>query len=295
MALQSVWWYADQSKWCSHWYISLNFGTPVFLVKKTTDTDEEGYIVVNTSTLAVDPVIKSPGYDFKHEDPSIYDDHLDPDHFCARREWPGVSLPKRFTTTANKGLIKDLQANHDNTTLLLKSLGVDACCEFKQNQVKSVTARIGPHTNVCKFCSKKVKNHQQLKSHIRSRDCKESKYKCTICNLSFGEAYTLKRHNLIHVEGGANKFVCHHCGKRFTHQSRLNEHVRAHTAPKPACQWCTKSFANPKILKDHQRGCKQRPSNLPPVQAESYECATCGRTYKQKKDLNKHQKKKRHN
>ena len=170
----------------------LNFGTPVFVVKKTTGTDDKGYMVMNTSTLAVDPLIKSPGYVFTQEDPSIYDDHLDPDHFCARREWPEVSLPRKSTTTANKELIKDLQANHDNTTLLLKSLGVDACCELKQNQVESVIARVRPGTNVCKFCNKKVKDHQQLKTHIRSWHCKESKYRCTICNLSFGEAFTLK-------------------------------------------------------------------------------------------------------
>ena len=107
-----------------------NFGTPVFVVKKTTGTDDEGYVVMNTSTLAVDPLIKSPGYDIKQEDPSIYDDHLDPDHFCPRREWPDIPLPRKSSTPATRELIKDLQANHDSTTLLLKSLGVDACCEF---------------------------------------------------------------------------------------------------------------------------------------------------------------------
>ena len=50
-----------------------NFGTLVFIVKKTTGTGDEGYVVVNTSTLAVDPFIKSPGYDIKQEDPSVYD------------------------------------------------------------------------------------------------------------------------------------------------------------------------------------------------------------------------------
>ena len=79
----------------------------------------------------MDPLIKSPGYDFKLEDPSIYDDHLDADHFCPRREWPDIVLPRGSTTPATKELIKDLHANHDNTTLLLRSLGVDACCEFK--------------------------------------------------------------------------------------------------------------------------------------------------------------------
>ena len=213
-----------------------NFGTLVFIVKKTTGTDDEGYVVMNTSPLAVDPFIKSPGYDIKQEDPSISDDHLDPNHFCPRREWPDIPLPKRSITPATRELIKDLQANDNNTTLLLKSLGVDACSEFKQSQVESVIARVRPGTNVCKFCNKKVKDHQQLKAHIRSWHCKESKYRCTICNLSLGEAFTLKRHSLIHVEGGANKFACHYCGKGFTQQSRLNDHTRAHTAPKPACQ-----------------------------------------------------------
>ena len=72
------WWHASQ--W-SGMPVSLNgtlvgachfnFGTPVFVVKKTTDTDDEGYVVMNTSTLAVGPLIKSPGYDIKQEDPSI--------------------------------------------------------------------------------------------------------------------------------------------------------------------------------------------------------------------------------
>ena len=249
---------------------------------------------MNTSTLAVSPLVKSPGYDIKQEDPLIYDDHLDPDHFCPRREWPDIPLPTRSITPATRELIKDLQANHDNTTLLLKSLGVDACSEFKQSQVESVIARVRPGTNVCKFCSKTVKDHQQLKAHIRSWHCNQSKYRCNICNLSFREAFTLKRYNLIHVEGGANKFVCHYCGKGFTQQSRLDDHTRAHTVPNPACQWCLKPFANPKSLKDHQRGCKQRPADLPPVPAITHECTTCGRTYKQKKDLNKHQKMKGH-
>ena len=108
---------------------------------------------MNTNTLAVSPLVKSPGYDIKWEDPSIYDDHLDLDHFCPRKEWPNIPLPKRSITPATRELIKDLQTNHDSTTLLLKSLGVDACSEFKQSQVESVIARVRPGTNVCKFCT----------------------------------------------------------------------------------------------------------------------------------------------
>ena len=145
------------------------------------------------------------------------------------------------------------------------------------------------------FATKKSRIISSLRPTSGHGIAKNPKYRCTICNLSFGEAFTLKRHSLIHVEGGTNKFVCHYCGKGFTQQSRLDDHIRAHTASKPACQWCLKPFASPKSLKDHQKGCKQRPADLPLVPVTTYECATCDRTYKQKKDLNKHQKKKGQN
>ena len=64
---------------------------------------------------------------------------------------------------------------------------------------------------------------------ISSKD--PNKVTCSFCGMSFSDSSSLKRHGLVHQEGG--NFPCDECGKVLKKKDSLKDHKRTHTGEKP--------------------------------------------------------------
>ena len=57
------------------------------------------------------------------------------------------------------------------------------------------------------------------------------KFRCPFCHMTFADSSSLKRHGLVHQEGG--NFPCDECGKVLKKKDSLKDHKRTHTGEKP--------------------------------------------------------------
>ncbi|XP_047468538.1 zinc finger protein 480-like [Penaeus chinensis] len=82
------------------------------------------------------------------------------------------------------------------------------------------------------------------------------------------------------VKATLSRFVCEVCGKKFSHKSNINIHMRVHTKEKPySCDICKKAFSQISDLTRHMRvHTKEKP----------YSCDICDKAFTQKSDLGKH-------
>lgn len=73
-------------------------------------------------------------------------------------------------------------------------------------------------------------------------------------------------------------FKCEHCGKLFTRNWYLKQHIKLHSNDKPySCDMCDKRFLNSSNLKQHMK-----------THSVEYRCHICNRTYISQTLLNEH-------
>ena len=82
------------------------------------------------------------------------------------------------------------------------------------------------------------------------------------------------------MDAQGNKRQCKMCYKKFKSKSRLTEHVKLHTDPKPKiCRECGKQIAYGETLESHKRlHIGEKPN----------QCGKCSKRFRFKKDLTKH-------
>ena len=90
-----------------------------FLVPCVTEADSDGQVYSSLMPLEVNSISLAIGYEFKHENQSIY---LSKDlcEYIPRRQWPNITLPvpasappQRASVGPNTQLIRAMQATHD--------------------------------------------------------------------------------------------------------------------------------------------------------------------------------------
>lgn len=133
---------------------------------------------------------------------------------------------------------------------------------------------------ICDVCGKTCSNSNSLYVHQKWAHFKP-KYECEICKRRMVTQENLDQHILLQHER-RESFVCEECGKSFSENHRLKQHMMTHTGDRPHdCHICGKAFARRTAYRQHL---------LIHTGKRPYICDICGKAFTQKPGLICHRK-----
>lgn len=112
----------------------------------------------------------------------------------------------------------------------------------------------------CKFCigGRYFRFYEDLKEHLVSAHNKNYLGFCVECTKCFFSAVGYKHHiDTVHSTDRKGPH-CHVCGKYFSCNSRLSQHLRRHSEERQfVCPICQRSYKHKHALKEHMVACGQ--------------------------------------
>jgi len=136
----------------------------------------------------------------------------------------------------------------------------------------------GERPFLCEICDKRFATSGELVKHRRFHTG-ERPYQCNVCGKTFSRCGENADHRRMH----AGENICKICGKEFTRQHNMKEHMNsAHTGQRRyACGICGKCFAYSSGLRYHRRLHKdERP----------YTCQLCNKSFARGGELSRHER-----
>ncbi|XP_051990862.1 gastrula zinc finger protein XlCGF49.1-like [Xyrauchen texanus] len=131
-------------------------------------------------------------------------------------------------------------------------MGDPAPCRVKSEDTEEQRDLIGVKDESQEPSEDEAKHQYQNPHNVTTGENALTKiyFICPQCGRSFTQQHHLKDHMRIHTR--ERPFTCPQCGKSFTQQGQLKRHVRIHTGEKPfTCPQCGKSFTQAQSLKIH--------------------------------------------
>lgn len=138
-----------------------------------------------------------------------------------------------------------------------------------------------PESSVCDLCNKSFRDKNSLRKHLLTHTpISERAVLCDICNRNFSSPGALKKHvRLIHTD--LRPYTCEFCSKSFNQLCKLKYHIVIHSSDKPvSCEICNKAFSNDKDIKIHMRT---------HTGEKPFQCNLCGKTFRQRGHVKTHQ------
>lgn len=129
----------------------------------------------------------------------------------------------------------------------------------------------------CQYCGKELTSASVLAVHIRRHHTKERPFRCSHCNVSFVDNYTLRLHNRSkhHLD------VCMKLGSTASKGGNTDEGrtTKKHTSNKCKCDYCEFTTYEYRQL---------RPHYLEVHADRMYTCSVCGKSFQQQNRYNSH-------
>ncbi|XP_063702314.1 gastrula zinc finger protein XlCGF52.1-like [Culicoides brevitarsis] len=137
--------------------------------------------------------------------------------------------------------------------------------------------------HACHLCPRAYSRADHLKDHLRTHETpvSDAKFQCDICRKCYSIKSVLKEH-ILSQHLGIGKCLCSFCGKEFTSQANLKQHLLRHTQTKAfQCPDCPKAFISKGELKTHLRS---------HTGARPFVCSDCGKGFSMSYSLLKHKR-----
>lgn len=109
---------------------------------------------------------------------------------------------------------------------------------------------------------------------------KEKIYRCSICEVSFGDNEEAVQHLLLHSNAKLMKYHCLKCGRKCSNADEFARHRQCHSKYQPhECMICNKRFALAASLNSHMWKHEERPPQ---------KCPICDRIFRHRYEMNQH-------
>ncbi|XP_035787904.1 zinc finger protein 208-like [Anopheles albimanus] len=154
------------------------------------------------------------------------------------------------------------------------------CSEVHQNMKEHMQNKHEERQYSCDLCGSKFPFKKRLVVHMKKMHA-EKDVPCDQCQKSFTK-YTIEDHKRsVHMA----RFVCEHCPKTFKIRFRLLKHMQEHdkslrVATSVPCHICGQVMGDKYILSQHIKHMH--------AEQQSVNCDTCGKTFKNKRNLTVH-------
>ena len=156
-------------------------------------------------------------------------------------------------------------------------------CEYRTYTIQNLRLHELRHTLTCPKCNECFADFKDLNKHMTEQHSTRScLHVCSECGESYPTKSLLKFHEAKHAtKAGIKSFLCNRCGKGFTSDIALRQHVsRVHKEKKKhQCNTCGQLFKEKNALRRHQ---VQHFDELKHV------CDLCGKTYNRLHTLSLH-------
>lgn len=128
---------------------------------------------------------------------------------------------------------------HQMTHSIARNFRCEECgANFKTANCLKNHSRL--HLNIffyCDLCSRKFKGKHELRCHIDAVHLKKKDHVCQLCGKAFSRDKTLRQHLLYHTN--ERKIVCEICGFKTINQPKMTRHLKSHSGQRDyACNIC---------------------------------------------------------
>lgn len=129
------------------------------------------------------------------------------------------------------------------------------------------------------LCQKRFQSRSDFYQHVLLNQTEVKQHKCDACGKTFTSEYNLRNHVALHSQ----TYACNQCDKNFTTNYLLKLHLRKHTGERPyQCKVCLKTFARSASLRMHR---------LIHTGEKPYACDFCGQSFTQRGSMMSHRRK----